>query len=68
MKIKKSQFNDLIFAYMGPPNEIPEFPLYDAFFIEGITTTIDLHKKILNHQKFVSSAFDVNWLNQEKFY
>jgi len=40
----------------------------DEFVIEGITTTIDLHKKILNHQKFVSSNFDVNWLNQEKFY
>ena len=39
----------------------------DEFVIEGITTTIDLHKKILNHQKFISSNFDVNWLNQEKF-
>ena len=32
------EFNELIFAYMGPPNEMPEFPLYDAFFLEGITT------------------------------
>ena len=32
------EFNKLIFAYMGPPNEMPEFPLYDSFFIEGITT------------------------------
>ena len=40
----------------------------DEFVIEGITTTIDLHKKILNHQKFISSNFNVNWLNQEKFY
>ena len=39
----------------------------DEFVIEGITTTIDLHKKILNHQKFVSSNFNVNWLNQENF-
>jgi len=39
----------------------------DEFVIEGITTTIDLHKKILNHQKFISSNFNVNWLNQEKF-
>jgi len=39
----------------------------DEFVIEGITTTIDLHKKILNHQKFVNSNFNVNWLNQEKF-
>ena len=36
--------------------------------VAGITTTINLHKKILNHQKFISSNFDVNWLNQEKFY
>jgi acetyl-CoA carboxylase biotin carboxylase subunit len=40
----------------------------DEFVIEGITTTIDLHKKILNHRKFISSNFDVNWLNQENFY
>jgi len=39
----------------------------DEFVIEGITTTIDLHKKILNHQKFISSNFNVNWINQEKF-
>jgi len=39
----------------------------DEFVIEGITTTIDLHKKIINHQKFINSSFDVNWLNQEKF-
>ena len=32
------EFNGLIFSYMGPLNEIPEFPLYDSFSIEGITT------------------------------
>jgi len=40
----------------------------DEFVIEGITTTIDLHKKIINQKKFISSDFNVNWLNQEKFY
>jgi len=40
----------------------------DEFVIEGITTTIDLHKKILNHEKFISSDFNVNWLANEKFY
>ena len=40
----------------------------DEFVIEGITTTIDLHKKILGHEKFISSDFDVNWLANEKFY
>ncbi len=40
----------------------------DEFVLEGITTTIDLHKKILNHKKFVNSNFDTNWLEKEKFY
>jgi acetyl-CoA carboxylase, biotin carboxylase subunit len=40
----------------------------DEFVLEGITTTIDLHKKILRHEKFVSSNFDTNWLSKEKFY
>ena len=40
----------------------------NEFVIEGITTTIDLHKKILNHKKFISSDFDVNWLVKENFY
>jgi len=38
------------------------------FVIEGITTTIDLHKKILSHKKFINSDFDTNWLSKEKFY
>ena len=40
----------------------------DEFVIEGITTTIGLHKKILHHEKFISSDFDVNWLANESFY
>ena len=40
----------------------------DEFVIEGVTTTIELHKKILSHEKFVSSKFDTNWLDKEKFY
>ena len=40
----------------------------DEFVIEGITTTINLHKKILSHEKILSSDFDVNWLVKEKFY
>jgi acetyl-CoA carboxylase biotin carboxylase subunit len=40
----------------------------DEFVIEGITTTISLHKKILSHEKFISSDFDVNWLAKESFY
>ena len=40
----------------------------DEFVLEGITTTIDLHKKILKHKKFINSNFDTNWLSKEKFY
>ena len=40
----------------------------DEFVLEGITTTIDLHKRILKHKKFINSDFDTNWLGKEKFY
>ena len=40
----------------------------DEFVLEGITTTIELHKKILGHKKFINSDFDTNWLSKEKFY
>ena len=38
----------------------------DEFVIEGITTTIDLHKKLLKHKKFVNSDFNVTWLDKDK--
>ncbi len=38
----------------------------DEFIIDGITTTIDLHKKLLNHEKFIKSDFNVSWLDNEK--
>ena len=38
----------------------------DEFVIEGIKTTIDLHKILLNHQKFINSNFNVSWLDKEK--
>ena len=38
----------------------------DEFVIEGITTTIDLHKKLLSHEKFITSNFNVSWLDNEK--
>jgi len=38
------------------------------FVIEGIATTIDLHKKILSHKKFINSDFDTNWLAKENFF
>ena len=38
----------------------------DEFVIEGITTTIELHKKLINHEKFINSDFIVTWLDKEK--
>ncbi len=38
----------------------------DEFVIEGIDTTVDLHKKLISHKKFVDSDFDTNWLAKEK--
>ena len=37
----------------------------DEFVIEGITTTIPLHKKLLNHKKFINSDFNVSWLDTD---
>ena len=38
----------------------------DEFVIEGITTTIDLHRKLLTHKKFIKSDFNVSWLDKDK--
>ncbi len=38
----------------------------DEFVIEGITTTIELHKVLLNNKKFITSNFNVSWLDKEK--
>jgi acetyl-CoA carboxylase biotin carboxylase subunit len=40
----------------------------DEFVIEGVSTTIDLHKKILRNEDFINSKYDVNWLSKNKFY
>ena len=32
------QYGGLIFAYMGPPGEMPPFPEYDATFVPDLTT------------------------------
>ena len=37
----------------------------DEFVIEGIITTIPLHKKLLNHKKFINSDFNVGWLDKD---
>jgi len=36
------------------------------FVLEGIETTVPLHKKIISHKKFINSNFDTNWLAKEK--
>ena len=36
------------------------------FVLEGIETTVPLHKKIISHKKFINSDFDTNWLAKEK--
>jgi acetyl-CoA carboxylase biotin carboxylase subunit len=38
----------------------------DECVIEGIATTIDLHKILISHKKFIDSNFNVNWLDKEK--
>ncbi|MBD1135131.1 acetyl-CoA carboxylase biotin carboxylase subunit [Pelagibacterales bacterium SAG-MED47] len=40
----------------------------EEFVIEGIITTIPLHKKLLNHEKFINSDFNVGWLDKEKIF
>jgi acetyl-CoA carboxylase biotin carboxylase subunit len=39
----------------------------DEFVIEGVSSTIDLHKKILRNEHFINSKYDVNWLSKTKF-
>ena len=38
----------------------------DEFIIEGVATTIDLHKELINHKKFLNSDYNVSWLDNEK--
>ena len=38
----------------------------DEFVIEGIKTTIPLHKILLNHKKYIEADFNVSWLDNEK--
>ena len=44
-------YKGIVFAYMGPPDKMPVFPIYDTFEMEGYTT------KPL--QKYIMAA---NWL------
>ncbi len=36
----------------------------DLFVIEGIQTSIPLHKRVINHPDFVNGQFDTSFLDQ----
>jgi len=40
----------------------------DEFIVDGIKTTIDIHKKILLDDEFLNHKYDVNWLSRKKFF
>jgi len=40
----------------------------DEFIVDGIKTTIDIHKKILVDDEFLNHKYDVNWLSRKKFF
>jgi len=40
----------------------------DEFVVDGIKTTIDIHKKILVDDEFLNNKYDVNWLSRKKFF
>jgi acetyl-CoA carboxylase biotin carboxylase subunit len=40
----------------------------EDFIIEGIPTTIDVHKKILNHPDFISGNFDTGFIQKMGIY
>ncbi|PKP99642.1 MAG: acetyl-CoA carboxylase biotin carboxylase subunit [Alphaproteobacteria bacterium HGW-Alphaproteobacteria-13] len=36
----------------------------DAFIVEGVPTTIDLHRRIVRHPDFIANRFHTRWLEQ----
>ena len=44
------EYKGIIFAYMGPPEEIPPFPVFDTFEIPGV------------HMEPYTCSFPCNWL------
>jgi len=40
----------------------------DEFVVDGIKTTIDIHKRILVDDEFLNHKYDVNWLSRKKFF
>jgi len=48
----------LIFAYMGPPDEMPEFPVYDSLCIEGDVLAPYPHKYPCNWLQVAENSMD----------
>ena len=44
------EYKGIIFAYLGPPDTVPEFPVYDTFEIPGV------------HMEPYTCSFPCNWL------
>ena len=36
----------------------------DDFTVEGVPTTIDLHRQIVRHPDFIANTFHTRWLEQ----
>jgi len=36
----------------------------DAFTVEGVPTTIDLHRRIVRHPDFIANTIHTRWLEQ----
>jgi phenylpropionate dioxygenase-like ring-hydroxylating dioxygenase large terminal subunit len=49
------EYGGLVFAYMGPPDKIPEFPIYDTFEVPG-------YHLELSEPPGISNVKPCNWL------
>src|SRR5437016_62015 len=49
------EFNGMIFAYLGPPDKKPEFPMYDSFSLPG-------YRMVPGGQTTEPYIYDCNWL------
>jgi phenylpropionate dioxygenase-like ring-hydroxylating dioxygenase large terminal subunit len=53
------EFGGLVFAYMGPPDKIPEFPIYDVWTQPGNTLKARMGPR-------VGGAVDCNWIQSQE--
>jgi len=52
------EFKGLIFAYLGPPDEVPEFPIYDTFGIENDHIVPNAHRYPCNWLQVAENSTD----------